>query len=78
MECNALNLLLRLTLDSRNYYYDEELEDYEVVVDETKFGKKTGYGIHISKLHQINYFNCIEEEQELHIKEYCMYLKNFP
>jgi hypothetical protein len=60
-----MNILSRLTLDSRNYYYDEKLKDYEVAVDETKFEKRTGYGIHMSKLHQVNYFNCREEEQEL-------------
>jgi DNA-binding ferritin-like protein (Dps family) len=47
----AFILILRLILDSRNYYYDEELEGYEVVVDETKFRKRTDYGIHMSKLH---------------------------
>jgi hypothetical protein len=36
-----------------------------VVIDETKFRKKTGYSIHIFKLHQVNYFDCIEREQEL-------------
>jgi hypothetical protein len=46
-----MNILPRLTLDPRNYYYDEKLEGYEVTVDEPKFGKRTSYGIHMSKLH---------------------------
>jgi hypothetical protein len=36
-----------------------------MAVDETKFRKRTGYGIHMSKLRQVNYFDCTEEEQEL-------------
>jgi hypothetical protein len=60
-----IDILSRLTLDSRNYYYDEELKGYEVAVDETKFRKRTRYSIHMSKLHQVNYFNCTEGKQEL-------------
>jgi hypothetical protein len=57
-----MNILPRLT---RNYYYDKELKGYEVTVDETKFEKRTSYSIYMSKLHQVNYFNCTEGEQEL-------------
>jgi hypothetical protein len=46
-----IDILPRLTLDSKNYYYDEELESYEVAIDEIKFGKRTDYGIHMSKLY---------------------------
>jgi hypothetical protein len=60
-----INILSRLTLDPRNYYYDEEQEEYEVIVDETKFGKRTDYSIHMSKLHQVNYFDYTEGEQKL-------------
>jgi hypothetical protein len=35
-----INILPRLTLDSRNYYYDKELKEYEVIINEIKFGKK--------------------------------------
>jgi hypothetical protein len=40
IKVSILDILPRLTLDSRNYYYDEELKGYEVVVDETKLEKK--------------------------------------
>jgi hypothetical protein len=46
-----IDILSRLTLNLRNYYYNKKLEGYEVVVDEIKFEKRTGYGIYMFKLH---------------------------
>jgi hypothetical protein len=54
IKVSILDILSKLTLDSRNYYYDEKLKNYEVAVDETKFEKRTKQEAHhIDTLTQI-------------------------
>jgi uncharacterized Fe-S cluster-containing protein len=52
-----------------------------VAVDEIKFGKRIGYGIHMSKLHQVNYFDAQKKNKNYkmqHIKKEILHvLKEF-
>jgi hypothetical protein len=68
------------------FHFDEEMGGYEIYVDETlkqQKGKpdKAGYGIHIGKKHQYNFYDRVEGEQTLQNATYqgiLHVLKGFP
>ena len=48
-----------------DFFYDEELQGYEIYIDESLKKKKAGYGIYMRKKHKYNYYDQVEGEQTL-------------
>ena len=64
-----------------DFFFDEELKGYEIYVDETLVNKKAGFGIHIKKRNQYNFYDRVEGEETLQNATYqgiLHTLKRFP
>ena len=66
---------------NKDFFFDKELKGYEIYVDETLVNKKAGFGIHIKKRNQYNFYDRVEGEETLQNATYqgiLHTLKGFP
>ena len=68
-------------IDLDKLSYDEELQGYEIFIDESLKNEKAGYGIYYCKQHEYNYYDRVDGEQTLSnatLQGILHVLKNFP